>query len=227
MTGGGEPPMPGMSNRMTPRRGSSASTNGWSSSRLAPMPLHRSSGGRPGVPSRTATRMARPPTLRTRIRSADSARSSRPRTARARPDRGRSFPAGRGQEMLMVIDVCSRRVTDRRQAAAAELIRGRLLLPTVLGQPARVVRPPGAVTRLRAPEPVLRILRAVLGHLVSRLVVPRRIDHGGDVPTGGKHESGAATKQLGGPVAALPGADVVGDPGDDVAVPVDRGQVHR
>src|SRR6516164_5289937 len=232
MTGAGEPPMPGMSNRMTPRRESSASTNGWSSSRLTPMPLHRSSGGKPGVPSLTATRIARPPTLRTRIRSADSARSSRPGTirpgtARARPDRERPFPAGRGQEMLMVIDVCSRRVADPRQAVAAELIRGRPLLPAMLGQPARVVRPPGAMTGLCAPEPVLRILRAVLGHLVSRLLVSGRIDHRGDVPAGGQHEPGVAAEQLGGPVAALPGADVVGDPGDDVTVPVDRGQVHR
>src|SRR6266567_776094 len=227
MTGAGDPPMPGMSNRMTPRRGSSASTNGWSSSRLAPMPLHRSSGGRPGSPSRTATRMVRPPTLRFRIRPADSASSSRARTALARPDRERYFPAGRDQEMSMVIDVWSRRIADRRQTAPAELVRGRLLVTAVLGQPARVVRPPGTVAGLRAPEPVLRVLRVILGHLVSRLVVTRWIDHRGDVPAGGQHEPGAATEQLGGPVAALPGADVVGDPGDDIAVPVNRGQVHR
>src|SRR6185437_3124432 len=223
MTGAGEPPMPGMSNRITPHRGSSASTNGWSNSRLAPMPLHRGSGGRPGVPSRTATRMVRPPTVRLLIRSADSARSNRPRTARARPDRGRSFPAD-GQGTSMVIHVCSRRVADRRQPTTAQLIRGRHLLTAVLGQPAREVRPPGAMTGLRVAEPVLRVLRVVLGHLVPRLVVSGRVDHRGDVPAGGQHEPGAAGEQLGGPVAALPGADVVGDPGDYVAVPVDRGQ---
>ena len=64
--------MPGMSNRMTGRRGSSASTNGWNSSRLAPMPLHSSSGGQPAVPSRTETRMVRPPTAKTLIRSGGS-----------------------------------------------------------------------------------------------------------------------------------------------------------
>src|SRR6266568_4418569 len=227
MTGAGEPPMPGISNRMTPRRGSSASTNGWSSSRLAPMPLHRSSGGRPRAPSRTATRMARPPAVRLLIRSADSARSSRPRMNRVRPDPARSFPVGRGQDMSMVIDVGSRRVADLRQTATAGLIRGRLLLTTVLGQPARVVRPPGAVTGLCAPEPILRILRAVLGHLVSRLVISGRIDHRGDVPAGGQHEPAAAAEQPGGPVAALPRADVVGDPGDYVTVTVDQRQVHR
>src|SRR5439155_19017925 len=155
---------------------------------------------------------------------AGPARSSWPCTARAKPDRERSFPAGRGQDMSMVIDICSRRVAHRRQTATAELIRGRLLLTAVLGQPARVVRPPGAMTGLRAPEPVLRVLRVILGHLVSRLVVSGWIDHRGDMPAGGQHEPGAAAEQLGGPVAALPGADVVGDPGDDVAVPVGRGQ---
>ena len=43
--GSGEPPTPGTSKRITPRSGSSASTNGWSASRLAPIPLHSSSGG--------------------------------------------------------------------------------------------------------------------------------------------------------------------------------------
>jgi hypothetical protein len=61
--------MPGMSNRMTGRRGSRASTNGWSSSRLTPIPLHSSNGGQPGVPSRTETRRARPPTVTILIRS--------------------------------------------------------------------------------------------------------------------------------------------------------------
>src|SRR5579871_4406132 len=227
MTGAGEPPMPGMSNRITPRRGSSASTNGSSSSRLAPMPLHSSSGGRPGVPSRTATRMARPAAVMLLIRSADSARTSRPRTARASPDRSRPSPAGRAQEMSMVIHVGSRRIADRRKTAAAQFIGRRLLLTAVLGQPARVVRPPGAVTGLRAAQPLLRIVRALLGHLVPRPFVSGWIDHRGDVPAGGKDEPAVAAEQLGGPVAALPGADVIGDPGDDVAVPVDRSQVHR
>src|SRR6516165_4874393 len=202
MTGAGEPPIPGMSNRMTPRRRSSASTNGWSSSRLAPMPLHRSSGGRPPVPSRTATRMTRPPAVRLLIRSADSALSSRRRATLATPAPKRS---GRGQDMSMVMDVCSRRVTDLRQTATAELIRGRLLLTAALGQPARVVRPPRAGAGLCAPEPIFRVLRAVLGHLVSRLVVSGRIHHSGDMPTGGQDEPLVAGEQLGGPVAAVRG----------------------
>ena len=55
--------MPGMSNRMTPRRGSSASTNGWNSSKRPPIPFHSNSGGRPGFPSRVATRSTRLPAV--------------------------------------------------------------------------------------------------------------------------------------------------------------------
>ena len=45
---GGEPPTPGGSNLITSTAGSSSATNGSSSSRLAPMPLISSSGGRGG-----------------------------------------------------------------------------------------------------------------------------------------------------------------------------------
>src|ERR1700729_1407875 len=139
------------------------------------MPLHSSKGGHSGAPSRTATRMVRPPIRRIRIRSAGPGRRSRLRTP-PRPDAGRSSPAGPGRDASMVIDVGSRRVADRRQPAAAGLAGGGLLLPAALGQPARVVRPPGAATGLRVPEPPLRILRGVLGHLVAGLVVSGRID---------------------------------------------------
>jgi len=59
--GGGEPPTPGGSNLITSTAGSSWSTNGWSSSKLAPMPLISSSGTRwsplaEGRPRRTETR---------------------------------------------------------------------------------------------------------------------------------------------------------------------------
>src|SRR5215467_10728821 len=209
MAGAGEPPTPGMSNRMTERRGSIASTNGWSSSRLAPMPLHSSSGGQSGFPSRTETRMVRPPTVRFLIRSGG--------------------PVFRRRLMTwsMVIDIGTRRIADRCQPAAAQLPGGGLLLPAAFGQPARVVRPPGPVAGLRQAQPLLGVFRALLGLLVPGLLVARRIDHRGDVPAGREQEPGPAAQQLGGPVATLPGADVVGDPGDDVAVRLDRGQVHR
>src|SRR5580700_6991333 len=230
--------MPGMSNRMTGRRGSRASTNGWNSSRLTPMPLHSSSGGQPGVPSRTATRMARPPTVRILIRPAGPGRRSRPRT-RPTADPARSSPAspaspaspvsaaGPGRDGSMVIDIRSRRGADRGQATAAQFAGSALLLPAALGQPVRVVRPPGPVPGLRDPQPLLGVLRTLLGHLVPGLLVARRIDHRGDVPAGRQREPDPPAQQLGGPVAALPGADVVGDPGDDVVVPLDRAQVHR
>src|SRR6266568_4651163 len=229
MTGAGEPPIPGMSNRMTGRRGSSASTNGWNSSRLIPMPLHSSSGGQPGVPSRTEMRMARPPIVRILIRSgglSGPARRSRPRT-RPRADPARSSPASPGRVGSMVIDIGSWRLGDWHQPAAAQFRGGGPLLPAAFGQPARVVRPPGPVAGLGQAQPLLGVFRALLGHLVPGLLVARRIDHRGDVPAGRQQEPGPATQQLSGPVAALPGADVVGDPGDDVAVLVDRGQVYR
>src|SRR5260370_36343216 len=210
-----------MSNRMTGRRGSSASTNGWNSSRLPPMPLHSSSGGRPGVPSRTETRMARPPTVRILIRPADPGRRSRPRT-RPRADPARSSPAGPGRGGSMVIDIRSRRGADRGQAAAAQFVGSGLVLAAAFGQPVRVIRPPGPGAGLRDPQPLLWILRALLGHLVPGLVVAGRIDHRGDVPAGGQGEPLTAGEQLGGPAAALPGADVVRDSGGNVAVPCAR-----
>src|SRR6185312_6836108 len=231
-TGAGEPPMPGMSNRMTGRRGSSASMNGWNSSRLTPMPLHSSKGGRPGAPSRTATRMARPPIVRILIRSGGLSgppvptRRSRPR-ARPRADPARSSSAGPGRVGSMVIDIGSWRLGDRHQPAATQFPRGGLVLAAALGQPARVVRPPGPVQGLGMAQPLLGIFRALLGHLVPGLLVARRIDHRGHVPAGRQQEPGPAAQQLGSPITALPGTDVVGDPGDDVAVAVDRGQVYR
>src|SRR3984957_14772107 len=226
MTGAGEPPMPGMSNRMTGRLGSRASANGCSSSRLTPMPLHSSSGGQPGAPGRTDPRMARPPTLRILICSAGPPRCGRLRTGPG-PGPALPSPAGPGPGWSVVIDVCARGITSRLESGAAGL-RGRgPLIPAALGQPARVVRPPGPVTGLGLAQPFLRVLRAVPGYLVPRLVVARRVDHRGDVPAGGQHEPLLAGEQLSGPVAALPGADVVGNPGDDIGIAVDGGQVQR
>src|SRR5580704_13210781 len=162
MTGAEDPPTPGMSNRMTGRRGSSASTNGWNSSRLAPRPLHSSSGGQPGVPSRTATRRARPPTVRILILPAGPARRSRPRI-RPRPDPGRSFPAGPGPGVSMVVNIRAGGFADRLQPAAAQFRWRGLLVAAAFGQPVRVVRPPGPVAGLRPAQPLLGVFRALLG----------------------------------------------------------------
>src|SRR5580692_8802421 len=177
MTGAGEPPTPGMSNRITGRRGSSESMNGWNNSRLAPMPLQSSSGGRPASPSRTETRMARPPIVTILIRSAGPARRSRFRSARPRPGPRRSSPGGSGRGASPVIDVGPGRIADRHQAAAAGFGRGVLLLAAAFGQPAGVVRPPGAVTGFGLAQPLIRIRRAFPGYLIAGLLVARRIDH--------------------------------------------------
>src|SRR5580692_1518822 len=190
MTGAGEPPIPGMSNRITGRRGSRASTNGWNSSRLAPMPLHSSSGGQPAAPSRTETRRPRPPTVRVLIRSAGPVAPPRRRrpSIRSRPDRGRSSPVGPGPDVSMVVDIRAGRFADRCQPGAAQFRGCGLLFPAAFGQPARVVRPPGSVAGLRPAQPLLRVFRALLGYLVAGLLVAGRVDHGGDVPAGGQHE---------------------------------------
>src|SRR5580698_7279223 len=174
MSGAGEPPTPGMSNRITGRWGSSASTNGWRSSRLTPMPLHSSSGGAPVVPSRAETRRARPPTVMTRIRSGFGA-LRRPRTTRPRPVLARPSPGGAGLAGSVVIDIGAWSVANRQQPAAAQLRGCGFFLPAPFGQPADVVRPPGPLAGLRAAQPVLRVFRALLPALVPGLFVAWRI----------------------------------------------------
>src|ERR1700722_15486189 len=180
MTGAGEPPTPGMSNRMTGRRGSSSSTNGWSSSRLAPIPLHNSNGVQPAAPSRTETRRARPPTVRTRIRSLGPARRSRRRT-RPTPDPVRSSPDDPGRDSSAVIDIGPWGIADWRQSGTPQLLGRGLLFSAALGPPVRVVRPPGSGAGLREVQPLLGVFRALFGYLVPGLLVARWVDHRRDV----------------------------------------------
>src|SRR5712664_2039888 len=109
--------------------------------------------------------MARPPTVRILIRWDGPARRSRPRT-RPRADPARSSLAGPGRGGSMVIDIRSWRVADRHQPAAARFPGRGLVLAAALGEPARVIGPPGPVAGLRATQPLLGVLRALLGHLV-------------------------------------------------------------
>ena len=81
------------------------------------MPLHSSSGGQSGFPSRTATRTMRPPMLRVLMCSPSPARRGRAVTTRSRSLQRRL--AGSGPGGSVVIDIGSRRVTYRRQPAAA------------------------------------------------------------------------------------------------------------
>src|SRR5271166_4815063 len=102
-------------------------------------------------------------------------------TTRSRSLQRRLVPAGSGGSGSMVIDIGSRRVTYRRQPPAAQLAGGGLLLAAPFGQPVHVVSPPGSVAVIRMPEPLLRVFRALLGHLVPGLLITRRVHHGGDV----------------------------------------------
>src|SRR5579863_270939 len=119
------------------------------------MPLHNSSGGQPAVPSRTATRTLRPPTVRIRIRSAGPARRRRP-SIRPRPEPRRSGPGGAGSDVSMVVNIRAGRFADRLQPAAAQF-RGRgPLVPAALGEPV-VIRPPGPLAGLRPAQPLLGV----------------------------------------------------------------------
>ena len=101
------------------------------------------------------------------------------------------------------------------------------LLAGALAQPGHVVRPPGALHRLGLRQPLLRVGGRRLRDLERGLRVARRVDQRGDVAAGRQDEPALPAEQLGGAVAGLPRAEVVGDPGGDVGVDGDRGQVDR
>src|SRR5215207_7976719 len=182
-TGRGEPPTPGTSKRITVRRRSSASTNGCSTSRLAPIPFISSSGGASGsVPVRAATRSVRPPAVTERTYS-------------PRP--------GASRDGLLVEDICAGRLGQLLELPG-QIGRRRDLLAGALAQPGHEVRPPGALHRLGRVQPLLRVRRGLLGHLERGLRVARRVDQRSDVPAGGQHEPAVAAQQLGAAVAGLP-----------------------
>src|SRR4051794_17645283 len=140
---------------MTLRRGESASTNGCSTSRLAPMPFMSSSGGTDGsVPGRTETRRVRLPTV--------TVRTYAPR------------PAG-GRAGLLVEDIGAGGLGQLLQVAT-EGRRRRPPPPGPLAQPRHEVRPPRTLDRLGGAEPLLRVGRCVRGHLERGLGVSRRVD---------------------------------------------------
>src|SRR6266508_122313 len=104
----GEPPTPGTSKRITSRSGSRASTSGCSTSKLAPMPQHSSSGVRSPSPGRTSYRIFCPWTVRSGIAhvapgsglervqpgAAERVRRRLPRTAALAQPRGVVRPPG-------------------------------------------------------------------------------------------------------------------------------------
>src|SRR4051812_44231182 len=103
---------------MTVRRRSSASTKGWSTSRLAPMPFISSSGGTSSsVPGRTDVRSVRPSALIERTRSP-----------------------------LLVEDIRARGLLQDLEPAA-ELGGRRYVVPAPAAEPRGEVRPPGALLR--------------------------------------------------------------------------------
>src|SRR3984957_15270989 len=125
-----------------------------------------------------------------------------------------SWPPTATVRTLAVVNISPRRRGERRIALAARLSPAVMLAATALGQPAGVVRPPAAADLLRPGEPVARVGGVAGGGLECRFRIAGRVDHGGDVPAGGQDERDWSAEQLGAAVAGLPGAQVVGDPGD-------------
>src|SRR5688572_22717213 len=147
---------------MTVRRGSRASTNGCSTSRLAPMPFISSSGGtESSVPGRTATRTVRPAAV---IRRTNGACGG-----------------------LLVIDVRAGRIGEHL-LVPTERGRCRDLLAGALAQPRQVVRPPGALLRLGRVQPFLRVPGRGLRDLERRPGVARRVHQRRDVTAGREDE---------------------------------------
>ena len=170
------------------------------------MPFISSSGGtESSVPGRTATRSG-PAGGRDRA------------DVRGRPSRART--------------TCRRHTCRARRPAPPgsppSVVGRRDLLARPLAQP----RPCSPATRSPAPSRPAAShsfgsAGVESGHLEGRLRVARRVDQRGDVPAGRQDEPALPAEQLGGAVAGLPRAEVVGDPGGDVGVDGHRGEVDR
>src|SRR6266567_8785156 len=126
---------------------------------------------------------------------------------------------------LVVEDVGARSVGERWQAAAAQLLGCRFLRAAAFAEPGHGIWPPAALHGLGGLQPLFRVARIVLVHLVAGLRVARRIDQRGDVTAGGQDEPAVAAEQLGAAVAVLPRRDVVSDSGNEVRVDREPGQV--
>src|SRR3984957_8548241 len=136
---------------MTPSAGSSWSTNGCSSSRLAPMPLTSSRGTPPPVPGRTVTRSGWPSTTMLRIAGGPVlAGPVLPGLVLPAPVLPGpvllSAPRRKliGIRPLPVQDVQAGRGVQGTELAAAQPAGPVLLPPAARGQPRRIVRPPAA-----------------------------------------------------------------------------------
>lgn len=89
-----------------------------------------------------------------------------------------------------------------------------------------MVGPPAARVLHRAGQPRLAASRQGLVDLEAGLLARRRVHQRGNVPGCGEHEAALPAQQVRTAEAAIPWADVVGLPGDDVAVHLDLSQVH-
>src|SRR6266446_1916610 len=220
MRGAGEPPVPGTSKRMTSMAGSRASTKGWSTSRLTPIPLISSSGVRVPSPFRMATRRRCPLTVMGRVSACGllvSDGMDHPfslHMTRKELNRLRLEHVGAGCRYSRLI------------LGATQFSWCGLLLSGALAQPVSPILPPGACAFLRTGLPLLGISRVALIDEVRRLRVAWGIEKGLDVAAVTQDKGDLAPKQLCGRIAALPRRDVIGDACDEIGIVGHFGQIN-
>src|SRR5712692_8110737 len=202
MCGAGEPPVPGTSKRMTSMAGFRASTKGWSTSRLTPIPLMSSNGVRVPSPFRMTIRRRCPLTVMVRVSAcglvSDGMNHPSQYVTRSKPNVLRLEHIGAGCW-------CSRLILGAPQFSWCGL-----LLTGALAQPVSPILPPGACALLCTSLPLLGISRVVLIDEVRRLRIARWVQQGLDVATITQDKLDLAPQQLRGRIAALPWRDVVG-----------------
>ena len=190
--------MPGTSKRTTSMSSGRASTNGWSSSSDAPMPLAITSG-----------------TLDAVDRLPDRGHAS----ARRRRRRDR---------VSLLEDIRPRGGLPRLEPTAAQGASERSSIDQIAPPASQRSRSTtNRSWRSAVDGPPLGVGAWVVAGLEAGLRVVGRVDEGGDVPARRQHEPARAPEQLGALVARLPPAEVVGDARHDVAVGVDLGEVDR
>src|SRR6266699_3725673 len=195
MRGAGEPPVPGTSKRMTSMAGSRASTNGWSTSKLTPIPFINSSGRRVPFPGRMAIRRRCPLTVMVRIWACGLVLSD-----------GMNHPSyymtPRELNMLRLEHVGAGCWCSWLILLVAQFSWCGLLLTGALAQPASPILPPGARALLRSSLPLSGVDRVALIDKVRRLRIARGVEQGLNVATVTQDKLDLAPQQLGGRIAA-------------------------
>src|SRR6202022_1905619 len=88
------------------------------------------------------------------------------------------------------------------------------------------VLPPTAGVLLGAGQPFVGVRARLAAQVVAGFGVAGRVDQAGDVPGVAQHECTGTGDELGGPIAAPPGGQMVGDPTRDIGGNTDPIESH-